>query len=234
MNLSSFKNFISTGLNNINMFINSKKDIKMCPKTKELFNKLFSKENENLISYIKSHYNNDMKLVELANYTGSNILIYAVQENNIEIVKYLLDNGFNVNCRDSKNGETALLRAIHFNRYDIIEILLKYNVDSSIVHNEMKITPLNLAIMRNKPLIVDLLMSHNIKFDYNLYISSKSNKYLKWEYVVEDVKRVIAKHKSKLFIINILLVFHQKLFIFKAIQDNTLNNKKLNIELLNS
>ncbi len=40
-------------------------------------------------------------------------------------------------------------------------------------------------------------MSNNIKFDYNFYITSYANKYLKWEIIIEEVKRVIAKHKSK-------------------------------------
>lgn len=202
MNITNIKSFISSGLNSINNLLNGKKEFKMTSKTKELFNILFSNDSTKLKSYINLEFNNDMKLVESAYYsTGSNILIYAVQENNIEIVKYLLDNGFNVNCRDLKNGETALLRAIHFNRYEVIEILLKYKVDCNIIHNELKITPINLAVMRNKPKIVDLLMSHNIKFDYNSYITSYANKYLKWEFVIEDVKRVIAKHKSKLIIV---------------------------------
>ena len=40
-------------------------------------------------------------------------------------------------------------------------------------------------------------MMHNIKFNYNSYINSYSNKYLKWEFVTDDVERVITKHKTK-------------------------------------
>jgi hypothetical protein len=92
-------------IKNLFNYITKKSFVKMTLQTKKLYSLLLSKEKyDELKSFISKNYNDDIRIVELAYYsTGSNILIYAVQENNIELVEYLLDKGFNVNCRDLKN-----------------------------------------------------------------------------------------------------------------------------------
>ena len=68
----------------------------------------------------------DLERINLAG--GQTILNYAVSNASLNIIKYLLDLGFDVNLK-SKNDGNALYRAIYCEEIDIVKLLLKYNPD---------------------------------------------------------------------------------------------------------
>ncbi len=59
---------------------------------------------------------------------GSNGFLCACQEGYIEIVKFLVIAGYDL---DFKNvfGVTGFMKACYYGRYDVIEYLLQFNVD---------------------------------------------------------------------------------------------------------
>jgi len=181
-------------------FIKNKNLIKMTPKARKLYSLVNKVKLDDLKNFISKEYSSVKEIENEYYMTGSNILLMAVQEDNLDLIKFLLSNGYNVNQRDKKNGETALIRAIHFNKLEIVKELLKYKPDFNLFHNEMKIKPINVAVMRNKNLIVDLLLMNGAVFDYNDYSKSYANQYMDWKNVKKEVKGVIAKHKCKYFI----------------------------------
>lgn len=174
--------------------------IGMTPDAKEIYNYTHPSQFENFKAKLASSFGNDVKNLEKHFYmTGTNVLIMSVQEVNIELIKYLLDNGYNVNLRDKKNGETALLRAIHFNKVEVVKLLLSYKADTEISSNEMRLTAIELAIFRKKPKIVDILLTEGCVFDYEVFNKCRLSKYIKWEEIEDSVKVVLAQHKCKFF-----------------------------------
>ena len=66
------------------------------------------------------------KLFETSKNWNSNVpLILAARKNNIEIVKYLLVKGANINLQEC-NGDTLLIVAAEQNNYEILKIALEY------------------------------------------------------------------------------------------------------------
>lgn len=180
--------------------LKSKSKIKMTEDAKQLYKK--TTDISGFKKQVELKYNNDVKSLEKEYYiTGSNLLIIAVQEKNTDLVKYLLENGYDVNLRDLNNGETALLRAIHFNQIEMIEILLKYKADLTISSRNMGLKPMELAVFRNKPKIVEILLNENILFNYNIYKSSVLSKYIEWGDIKIEIKRLLVAYKSKLLLI---------------------------------
>jgi hypothetical protein len=177
---------------------------KLSPHGKELYKLTEKHDLKEFKEFVAKNFNGNLKSLEkVYYYTGSNLLIYAAEIANINLVKYLLENGFNVDCKDAKNGETCLIRAIHFNRLEIVELLLSYNPNLNLTSKEMKITPINIAVMRNKHKIVDLLLFNGAIFNLNNYLKSYANEYLNWQKVSDEVKKTIAKHKCKVIFINL-------------------------------
>ena len=89
-------------------------------------------------------------------------VIYAVDNNEPEILKYLLSKGFEVNVvRDQSSGNTALHLAVEKNSPEMVEILLKYKANVNPV-NQNGYTPLLLALKKDcSPEIVKLLIKSN-------------------------------------------------------------------------
>jgi hypothetical protein len=71
--------------------------------------------------------------------TGNGALFYAVEYNRIDVVKYLVDNGANINIKN-KEGNTALIRAVNsvLPYKDIIIYLVEHGADINIKNNEGK------------------------------------------------------------------------------------------------
>jgi ankyrin repeat protein len=80
----------------------------------------------------------------------------------IEIVKYLLERGANVNIQN-KFGDTALHFAVHHNRALIIEILLKAHANPIQKNNIMK-TPIDIAKEQNKEEFVKQMSRYEKNF----------------------------------------------------------------------
>ncbi|CDW81355.1 ankyrin repeat [Stylonychia lemnae] len=98
---------------------------------------------------------------EMKPFGGYNMLMFAASEGHLDIIKYLVEEGANVNER-SNNGETPLIRACYFNRLDIAQYLI--SAKANIEHvTTTDLTPLQVAIMRNKPNMVTLLLNKGAK-----------------------------------------------------------------------
>ena len=70
---------------------------------------------------------------------GENLLFAAIEQNNIEMLEYLLSKGLDVNATNLA-GETPLIQAVLFSEIhentDIIKMLLKYGADKTIQNNQ--------------------------------------------------------------------------------------------------
>lgn len=164
----------------------------------DLYKLLSNDKFEQFISFFNSNYASSIKELENEFYLdGSHVLLHSVQNNNFNLLQFLLKHGFNVNLQNLKNGETALHRAIHFNKLDMVKAILEYKPDFETLSFQIKMRPMNLAVMRNKEMIVDLLLSSGDRFSYNEYLKSYASKSTTWNDVNEKVKRVIAKNKCK-------------------------------------
>ena len=64
--------------------------------------------------------------------SGGTALHMAILQNNIEVVKLLLDYGFSPNAKDSKDGYTCLHMAVAANNPEAVRLLLQYKVDKNI------------------------------------------------------------------------------------------------------
>jgi len=60
--------------------------------------------------------------------SGRTTLHRAIHKGNLEIIKYLLSKGADINERDD-DGETVLCRAAWFNRADLVEFFVLQGVD---------------------------------------------------------------------------------------------------------
>ncbi|EAX92746.1 ankyrin repeat protein, putative [Trichomonas vaginalis G3] len=77
-----------------------------------------------------------------------NPLIWASMSNHIEVVKYLISNGVNIDARD-KGGSTALIQAAFNDNVGIVECLISAGADKD-VRNIKGETALSLAYGQTK------------------------------------------------------------------------------------
>jgi len=83
--------------------------------------------------------------------TGHTALHLAVMRGHENIVRYLIDNGANLNIRDPQYGFTPLMEAVSFNvRSSLIPLLLMEGADDTILSRRNE-TAFDLAVSRNRP-----------------------------------------------------------------------------------
>ena len=75
--------------------------------------------------------------IDIANKDGFTPLLIATYYGHTPLVKYLAENGADVNRQDN-DGWTALMYAIYYNYKDISKILLKHNASVTIKNSEGK------------------------------------------------------------------------------------------------
>ena len=93
------------------------------------------------------------------------LLIQALEENNIELVSYLIKNGAKVNMEDC-DGRTALHYAVnadHPDKKQIVQLLLDNGADINIKDGITNETALDMAYQSNDSEIVQLLKSYASK-----------------------------------------------------------------------
>ncbi len=83
-----------------------------------------------------------------------NPLSLAAGEGKLDTVRYLLDEGANVNARELK-GHTALAEAAYYGRVDVVKELLLHGADINAVSSEG--TALDIAVARKNTAAADLL-----------------------------------------------------------------------------
>jgi ankyrin repeat protein len=81
-------------------------------------------------------------------------LVLAAREGRVNAVRYLLDQGADVNARDN-SGHDALAEATYFAQIPVIKELLARGADINALTNGA--TPLDIALNRNDATVIDLL-----------------------------------------------------------------------------
>jgi ankyrin repeat protein len=102
------------------------------------------------------------------------ILLYAIANQRVEIIKYLLDEGYDVNFKN-EFCENPLIYAVHYNYGTTIDLILKYKPDLEIRSSKLRTTALETAIYRNKPNTVEKLIKSGAKFSLESYRKSCNN-----------------------------------------------------------
>lgn len=75
---------------------------------------------------VKKFVINDRESVNRQDKNGYSPLHYASRNNNIDICKYLLENGANVHLKTKSCTSTALHRASYMGNFEIVKLLLEY------------------------------------------------------------------------------------------------------------
>jgi len=87
---------------------------------------------------------------------GVSILDVAITYDNVEMVKYLIENGIDINQTNRRSGFTSLMAAACYGRVEIAKILLKNNVDQTA--KDLKgFTAIDFARKMNKKSVLSLL-----------------------------------------------------------------------------
>ncbi|KAL3279934.1 hypothetical protein HHI36_017440 [Cryptolaemus montrouzieri] len=120
------------------------------------------------------------RLFSIIGVSRSRPLHDAVRKNNEVNVKWLLENGSDVNEQDAR-GITALHIAVKEENFLIVQILLKYGADISI-QGKYGNTPLHLACLSGRIDVMTSLLSYGADIDYRnrfgetpLHIAAKCN-----------------------------------------------------------
>ena len=130
------------------------------PTIKNRWNKEKEKESDNILKNVFKKIKNGnpfkTKYKNITNTEGNTLLHLACYENNVEIVRFLLKNGADINKED-KNGFTPLYLACYENNVEIVRLLLEKDAD---INKEDKDgnTPLHVACYENNVEIVRLLL----------------------------------------------------------------------------
>ena len=97
--------------------------------------------------------------VDIVDEDGSTALMRAAWHNQTDVVRYLLNNGANVN-KQNRNGWTALHEAsLVYNSTNVIKILLQHGARTDIKDVSYD-TPIHVARSRNYKEAVDLLQQY--------------------------------------------------------------------------
>ena len=88
---------------------------------------------------------------------GGTALHIAIFQNNLQVIRFLLDNGFDINAAATSNGYTPLHYCVWTNNYDAARLLLAYNADRNIKCND-GFTPVERATREGKRDMILLLM----------------------------------------------------------------------------
>ena len=100
------------------------------------------------ITRLHNERNIDLDHIDETGHTALHVAVMGGHEN---IVRYLIDNGANLNIRDPRHGYTPLMEAVFYNvRSSLIPLLLMEGADDTIV-NRYNMTPFDLAVSRNRP-----------------------------------------------------------------------------------
>ncbi|ARF02784.1 SWPV1-210 [Shearwaterpox virus] len=114
-------------------------------------------------------------------------LHYAVMYGSIDILRFLLSLGVNVNTKDIDNY-TPLYYSVIYDKYEVTEILLKHGANPNIVKNNSSETVIFKAI--SSPDTVKLLL------DYGAYINDYSNNRM---YLLNTIKLILENGTHPLY-----------------------------------
>ena len=99
------------------------------------------------------------------------ILQYAIANGKNEIIKFLLENGYDVNC-SNEFCEVPTIHAIYSEEEDALDILLQYNPDLEKRSIKFNTNALETAVFRNNANIVSKLLKQGTTFSLQSYNNS--------------------------------------------------------------
>lgn len=107
---------------------------------------LYSKTMNETIKFLLEH---KFDITEVLNddIYNMNLFLYAVENDNIEFVKYILSKDKTLINSKSLDGKSGLYIAVSLNKYEMVELLINNNIDVSIKFNN--ISPLCIALEFN-------------------------------------------------------------------------------------
>lgn len=130
---------------------------------------LIEKDNlEGFKKYVTDHYSRVKDLENVFYYGQMTVLLYAIGKKKVNICKYLLDNGFDVNFQTSF-CELPIIYAVFYNYKEIVDLLLEYKPNLELRSHKFKSTALETVVYRNKPDYVEKLMNQGAKFSISAY-----------------------------------------------------------------
>jgi ankyrin repeat protein len=120
---------------------------------------VFSQEGYPAAAIINAAYKGDVEMVkkilatnpdpDVRNKFGATALHEAIWASNLEVIKLLLDYGFDVNAVVPSNGYTPLHYAVWLNKPDAVRLLIQYKADRNIKDKKNQ-TPLEKASKEGK------------------------------------------------------------------------------------
>lgn len=118
-------------------------------------------------------------------------IVRAVRKNNINQVKELIQQGYDINKPDV-NGDTALILAAYEGKTDVLKLLLEAGADVTVLDPGMKATALHAAAYAGRTESAKLLIEYKIDIDkqgpYNGYTALHD---AIWQNNIETAKVII-------------------------------------------
>lgn len=148
-----------------------------------------------LIKEIKEKYSDlyDSQINNV-NYWKETPLAIAIKKNNISIVKFLLNNGAQINLKNSK--KSYLVTAIYYNKKEISKYLLTKGADVNQIDYKNKKTALHYAIEKGNYDLVKALLLKNADINAKDINGEKP-----FHYAVKstfEICKLLLKHKPKI------------------------------------
>lgn len=129
---------------------------------------------------VKLHVENNPDLVFASNNNGRYALEMAAQTGQVEIVKFLLDNGAKINQQNQYGVSALHMASIYGGSTGLIQLLLDRGAQINI-RNSRNLTPLNYALFGRQKEIADILLDNKAELEIEnqdphelLYIASSS------------------------------------------------------------
>jgi ankyrin repeat protein len=131
-----------------------------------IVNALPSASRQRQRSFAQATMDGNLRRVRLLHFAGADInvrgnccmpLYLAAGEGRLDVVRYLLDEGADVNARE-QFGHTALSEAVYYGQTPVIKELVLRGADLNVIGEGG--TALDIAISRNNRAVADLLRHH--------------------------------------------------------------------------
>lgn len=136
---------------------------------------------------IKNNFDIDYEY-PLDRYTA---LMRASVQGRIDIIRYLLDYGANINKLNTA-GETALVEAVCHDQLNSVKTLLEYNADANLIGSHCRL-PLVYACQKHNLDIAKVLLKHGA--DVNILDKEGWPNYLSIYNIDEDILKLILSYK---------------------------------------
>lgn len=85
----------------------------------------------------------------------------GVQENDLEIVRFYINAGIDINYQHPEYMALPLSESIRYNHLEVAELLLLHGAEHSLIEIESGMSPIDLARKRKNQKAVDLLERFN-------------------------------------------------------------------------